>query len=171
MIKRKRMVPETTKLNLVPIMDAVFIFLFFLLLSAQFVKIFEIETEAPLIREVPSSETMSKEPLNLRLKITDSKIEAVTGLDAAISASFNRGAPNHLEKLKSHLLKLRKSHPEDDYIIVSPEPKIEYSDIVKIIDAAQKVPPGTTLNIKGKDGAKSVNKIFGQIVLEPLSEP
>lgn len=170
MIKRKRLVPETTKLNLVPIMDAVFIFLFFLLLSAQFVKIFEIETEAPLIREVPSSETMSKEPLNLRLRISGSKIEALTGLDAQVSASFNRSSPKHLAKLKAHLLKLRKSHPDDDYIIVSPDPKIEYSDIVKIIDAAQKVPAGTKLNIKAKEGAKQINKIFSQVVLEPLSE-
>jgi biopolymer transport protein ExbD len=38
---RKRKKPEE-KLNLVPIMDSVFIFIFFLLMSASFLKIYEI---------------------------------------------------------------------------------------------------------------------------------
>lgn len=171
MIKRKRVVPETTKLNLVPIMDAVFIFLFFLLLSAQFVKIFEIETEAPLVREVPSNQKMSEEPLNLRLKITRSKVEVLTGIDGNISKSFNRSDKNMLDKMKKHLLSLRLSHPDDDYVIVSPDPAIEYKQIIEIIDGAQKLPEGRrTIELKNGTEKTVINKIFSQVILEPLGE-
>lgn len=168
MIKRKRMVPETTKLNLVPIMDAVFIFLFFLLLSAQFVKIFEIETQTPLIREVPSTESFSKEPLNLRLNITKSQVEVLTGIDGNVQKSFTRGT-NYLGKLKSYLYSLRLKHPDDDYIIVSPEEGIAYKNIVTLIDAAQALPNGES-ELELTNG-KKIKKIFSQVILEPLSEP
>ena len=38
-----------TKPNLIPIMDAVFIFIFFLLMSAQFIDIYEINSDAPAV--------------------------------------------------------------------------------------------------------------------------
>ena len=69
MFKKIRREDKLEKLNLVPIMDAVFIFIFFLLFSAQFIKLFEIETEAPIVNEVPSNKPLEKEPLNLKLKV------------------------------------------------------------------------------------------------------
>ena len=48
-VGRKLKKPE--KLNLVPILDSVFIFIFFLLMSAQFVDVFEIGSSLPMTKE------------------------------------------------------------------------------------------------------------------------
>ncbi len=50
---RKRKKKGYAPLNLVPIMDAVFIFIFFLIMSSSFVKMFEIQSDVPIISDAP----------------------------------------------------------------------------------------------------------------------
>ena len=45
---RRKKKPDE-KLNLVPIMDSVFIFIFFLLMSAQFIHVMEIGSPVPIL--------------------------------------------------------------------------------------------------------------------------
>ena len=170
MFKRNREVPELERLNLVPIMDAVFIFIFFLLFSAQFIKIFEIETSAPVVSEVPTDVKVENDPLNLIVKVYDRKIEVMTGVDQNIEETYFMADDDYIEKLKEKLVKLRISHPKDDYAIISPIASIKYDEIIKIIDAVQSIPKGKVVKINNKGESKELSKIFTQIVLEPLSE-
>ena len=54
--------------NIIPILDAVFIFIFFLLMSAQFIKYFTIHSDTPSVKMINSSEKESKDSLKLGLR-------------------------------------------------------------------------------------------------------
>jgi biopolymer transport protein ExbD len=171
MIRREREIPPETKLNLIPIMDAVFIFIFFLLFSAQFIKIFEIETDAPLVSQVPEETVLEKEPLNLTVKIFKTKVVIYTGIDQKEYKSYSKLKKSFELDIKADLILLRKKHPNESHAIVTPEPNTEYDEIIKTLDLVQKLPEGMdyfNVRIKGKEVMKS--KIFNQIVLEPLDE-
>ncbi len=158
------------RLNIVPIMDAVFIFIFFLLFSAQFIKIFEIEMDAPIVSDVPDDKKIKEDPLNLKIKIYKSKIEVITGLDEVLEEIFFKRDTNYKTKVKKLLVDLRVKHPKDDYAIISPLPNIRYDEIVEVIDLVQTIPEGTKVEIV-KDGEQaSLRKIFSQVVLEPMNE-
>ena len=170
MFKKKREIPDLERLNLVPIMDAVFIFIFFLLFSAQFIKIYEIETNAPIVSEVPSNEELEKDPLNLVVKIYERKIELLKGVDQKVFETYFTKDENYIESLKDKLVEIRKSHPDDDYVILSPISVIPYREIIKLIDIVQKVPKGEKIVLETKKGRKLLTKLFSQLVLEPLDE-
>lgn len=168
--RRKKEEPQLERLNIVPIMDAVFIFIFFLLFSAQFVKIFEIETEAPIISEVPQDVKIDDEPLNLILKVYNDKIELLTGIDQNLRKTYYKDEKNYKQLIKDELMKLRFSFPKDDQAIISPKPDIEYEEIIKTIDIVQTIPKDEELivQVDGKD--QKLKKIFTQIVLEAMDE-
>lgn len=168
--RREREEHKLERLNLVPIMDAVFIFIFFLLFSAQFIKIFEIETEAPVVSEVPENQKMDKDPLNLIVKVYQRKIEVLKGIDQDVVKTFFKDNKSYLEKIKGLVLDLRLKHPKDDYVIISPEPTIKYDEIVGVIDAVQSLPKGKVYKIRKKGQDIRLRKIFTQVVLEPIDE-
>ncbi|MGH1469516.1 MAG: biopolymer transporter ExbD [Bdellovibrionales bacterium] len=170
MFKKEKRIPELEKLNLVPIMDAVFIFIFFLLFSAQFIKIFEIETAAPIVSEVPEDVKLDKDPLNLIVKVYNRKIELVTGVDQKIESTYFKNDPKYPEKIKDNVLKLRLSHPVEDHIVISPLSDIEYDEIIQVIDMVQTLPKGKVFKVKVKEKTKVLKKIFTQLVLEPMDE-
>jgi len=84
-IGHKMKKPE--KLNLVPILDSVFIFIFFLLMSAQFVDVYEIGSSVPMMKEA-KNEKQEKDPLNLTLEVSKTQIVVKTGLRAPRSRTF-----------------------------------------------------------------------------------
>ena len=49
-MRARHVMKKPEKPNLIPIMDAVFIFIFFLLMSAQFIDLFEIGSSVPMVR-------------------------------------------------------------------------------------------------------------------------
>ena len=85
---RKRKKPEE-KLNLVPIMDSIFIFIFFLLMSASFLKIYEIGSPIPIVSdsEPPKDE---KDPLALTMVIETNEITLSRGVPSRKFRSFQR---------------------------------------------------------------------------------
>jgi biopolymer transport protein ExbD len=170
MFKNERKIPELEKLNLVPIMDAVFIFIFFLLFSAQFIKIFEIETAAPIVSEVPQDVKLDKDPLNLMVKVYQRKIELVTGVDQDIEETYFKNDTQYPEKIKKKVLSLRLKHPKEDYIVISPAPDIEYNEIIQVIDMVQTLPKDNVYKVTVDGKVRTLGKIFKQLVLEPMDE-
>lgn len=159
------------KLNLIPIMDAVFIFIFFLLFSAQFIKIYEIESDAPMVSEAPPKEKKDdKKPLNLKVKISSSEIILTKGFNDIILKSFGiLDEGEEYTELKEFVLNIRKENPDDNYIIIAPEPNVKYDGIVTIIDAVKNLPESMkTLELTVKGQPKKFRTIFEQIVLEPI---
>src|SRR5690606_36928263 len=97
------------KLNLVPILDSVFIFIFFLLMSAQFVDVYEIGSSVPMTKEA-KEEKQEKDPLNLTLEITKTKIVVKTGLRSPRSRTF---ASEQKAEIKEYLTELKRQHPKE----------------------------------------------------------
>src|SRR6478609_5191316 len=107
---RKRKRPEE-KLNLVPIMDSIFIFIFFLLMSASFLKIYEIGSPIPIVsdQEPPKDE---KDPLALTMAIETNVITVSTGIPSKVIQKFQRqeGGEFAYDAIHSFLIDIKKQH-------------------------------------------------------------
>jgi biopolymer transport protein ExbD len=161
---------EIPKLNLIPILDAVFIFIFFLLMSAQFVEIYEIGSDAPAIATV-DTEKDDKKPLNLTLKISMSSIVIKTGVEGSISSTIPRiGKEFNIEKLKSALKKIKLENIDERSIILSPTKSVSYNEVVAIMDAVtsidRKQAPMVAKSKKGN--VIKTYTLFDQIIFETV---
>jgi biopolymer transport protein ExbD len=145
--KHKMKKPE--KLNLVPILDSVFIFIFFLLMSAQFVDVYEIGSSVPMTKTAKNKD-MEKDPLNLILEITKNEIIVKTGLRSQNSRTF---ISEQKKELKDYLGELKKKHPNESTMILKADPKISFQNLIAVIDSTQN-------QKNGKD------QLFPQIVFD-----
>ena len=137
------------KLNLVPILDSVFIFIFFLLMSAQFVDVYEIGSSVPMTKEA-KEEKQEKDPLNLTLEVTKTQIIVKTGLRSPRSRTF---ASEQKNEIKEYLTELKRQNPKENTMILKADPKISFQNLVTVIDTTQ----------TSKD---SKEKLFEQIVFD-----
>jgi biopolymer transport protein ExbD len=137
------------KINLVPILDSVFIFIFFLLMSAQFVDVYEIGSSLPMTKEAPEKKN-EKDPLNLTVEIDKERITVKTGLKNLKSRSF---ASTDKEEIRKYLTELKRSHPQENTMILKSNPKVSFQNLVSVIDSTQ----------ANKD---SKEKLFEQIVFD-----
>lgn len=135
--RKKKVLP---KLNLIPILDSVFIFIFFLLLSTQFVQTHEIGTEAPSVRstDIPHK----KNPLNLTANITKEGIILTTGLQDTVYrkiAMTNEGSKKEydVKKFRKTLFEIKAKHKKESSIVFKPDRKVKYQDIIALMDAAR----------------------------------
>ena len=126
------------KLNLVPILDSVFIFIFFLLMSAQFVEVYEIGSSLPMMKE-SKNEEKEKDPLNLTIEVTKSEIVIKTGLRSQRSRTF---ASLQREEIRTYLQELKRQYPKEQTMILRADPKISFQNLITVIDGTQKGPDG-----------------------------
>lgn len=134
---RKRKRPEE-KLNLVPIMDSVFIFIFFLLMSASFLKIFEIGSPIPIISDKePPKQT--KDPLALALTLETNQLILLRGVPQREIQRFKRlpDGTFDYEAIHSSLIEIKKKHVDEDSIIFEPVGDLTYEEIIKVMDAVR----------------------------------
>lgn len=137
------------KLNLVPILDSVFIFIFFLLMSAQFVDVYEIGSSVPMTREA-KQEKEEKDPLNLTLEITKTQIVVKTGLRSPASKTFT---VEQKSEMTAYLTELKRKHPQENTMILKADPKVSFQNLVSVIDTSQ-------------GGKERKEKLFEQIVFD-----
>lgn len=166
----KRKIKKLAKLNLIPIMDAVFIFIFFLLMSAQFLEIREISSDAPSVAEV-EVEKMKKEPLNLMLEISDKTIKVKTGFDANLKKTFTslEGEFN-LDAIQAYIVSLKSQYIEEETVVLKPDTTVAYEKIVQIMDTVRSIKYGKTpvvgKNTKGE--TIQTNVLFDKIVFDAV---
>lgn len=142
-------IKKPEKLNLVPILDSVFIFIFFLLMSAQFVDVYEIGSSVPMMKE-SKDEKIEKDPLNLTLEITKTQIIVKTGLRSPISRTF---ASEEKKQIKEYLIELKRKNPKENTMILKADPKISFQNLVTVIDSTQ-------------NPKESKDQLFPQIVFD-----
>lgn len=163
---RKRKKPEG-KLNLIPIMDSIFIFIFFLLMSASFLKIYEIGSDVPIISD-SEPETKDKNPLALTLKIDTQEMTLARGIPSQTIRSFTRQADGqfNLEELHAVLVDLKKQHLNENSIIFEPVGDLTYDDIVRIMDAVRKLnKTDEAIYRTNKDGVdEKLKELFSKII-------
>lgn len=136
------------KLNLVPILDSVFIFIFFLLMSAQFVDVYEIGSKLPMTKE--ADQDIKKDPLNLTVEIKKDEIVVKTGLRTIASKSFSW---EDEAQIKSYLHDLKLKNKEENTMIVRADKKLSFQELVRAIDLTQKP-------------SEDTQKLFEQIVFD-----
>jgi len=142
-------IKKPEKLNLVPILDSVFIFIFFLLMSAQFVDVYEIGSSVPMTKEA-KDEKQEKDPLNLTLEVTKTQITVKTGLRNPRSRTF---ASEQKKEMKDYLVELKRQNPKENTMILRADPKISFQNLVTVIDTTQV-------------SKESKEKLFEQIVFD-----
>lgn len=168
---RKRKKPEE-KLNLVPIMDSVFIFIFFLLMSASFLKIYEIGSPIPIVsdQEPPKDK---KDPLALTMIIETNEITLSAGVPLKVIQKFSRqpdGLFNY-DEIHTALINIKKQNTDEDSIIFAPNGDLTYDEIVKIMDAVRVLYKTDEAIFKtNKDGIdEKMKDLFNQIIFSNLS--
>lgn len=156
------------KLNVIPILDAVFIFIFFLLMSAQFLKVYEIGSDAPAVTTIDEKKD-KRPPLNLILDISNSKIIVKTGLDENIYKSIPKNNKDYdLATLKKALTELKKSNIDESSIIFRPNSKVPYKKLVKIMDAVRDLEKGKIAGKNKKGRVVETTTLFNQIIFETI---
>ena len=112
--KRRTKKEGSDKLNLVPILDSVFILIFFLLLSAQFIKIFEISSNVPIVssKEPPKPK---KPLLNLTIDIKEKEVVVLTGNPGRTVEKFPIDEEGAFDQEKLHSLMVEIKKKEDQY--------------------------------------------------------
>lgn len=167
--RRKKRPDE--KLNLVPIMDSIFIFIFFLLMSAQFLHVMEIGSPVPIVsdQEPPKKE---KDPLALQLIIEEKQLVLTKGLNKQIVGRYPRQVDGSYQLVELHqsLIEIKKQELEDETIIFQPEWDLTYEEIVKIMDAVRMLnKTDEAIFIKDKDGVDVRAKtLFSKIIFGNL---
>ncbi len=167
---RKRKKPDE-KLNLVPIMDAIFIFIFFLLMSATFLKINEVGSDVPIISdsEPPKDE---KDPLALTLVVDTNEMTLSRGVPSKPIQKFARlpDGTFNTEELHTVLVGLKKQFVQENSILFEPVGDLTYEEIVKIMDAVRKLnKTDEAIYRPNKDGIdEKLKELFSKIVFSNL---
>ena len=147
-MKTGRKIKRPEKLNLVPILDSVFIFIFFLLMSAQFVDVYEIGSSVPMTQQLPDK--TEKDPLNLTLEISATEIIMKYGTKNPTSRTFSM---DNKEQLREEIIALKAKYPQENTVIVKSQPKVNFQSVVTVIDHTR-APAGSS------------QKYFEQIVFD-----
>ena len=163
---RKRKKIKVPAPNLIPILDAVFIFIFFLLVSANYIKIFEIKSDIPIISNREQEKSKEK-PLALSLKILSTKIEIHSGIPSKLVQIIDRnGSSYNLNIVHDFLVKMKKKHKDERTIILEPMVNLTYEKIIEIMDTVRllnKTDPA--FYKKDKDGFDiKVEELFDNII-------
>lgn len=155
---------QIQKINLTPIMDTIFIFIFFLLMSSQFININQIGTDAPIISEI-NPEKDPKKPLNLTLVVSENQVIVKTGLEEKIEGNYTF---EQFDELNEKLLELKQNNPSEKTAILRPDTRVKYQDIVKVIDIAKEIQKENVLvtSVSSNGIETKSNKLFDQIVFE-----
>jgi biopolymer transport protein ExbD len=158
-------------INLVPILDAVFILIFFLLMSAQFVKIYEIGSNVPIISnsEPPKDK---KKPLALTLTISKRGFKLASGVPSRTIKSISKTDDGKYDLIALHdyLINIKKNNLSEEVIVFEPVVDLTYEDIVKIMDSVRMLKKtDDTLFKKDKDGIDvQIKTLFSKIMFGNL---
>jgi len=167
---RKYKNKQVEKPNLIPILDSVFIFIFFLLMSANFVKIYEIQSDVPIISNKAPPKKQRKQ-LNLTLKIHPNSLSLHKGNNEKLMKRFGKNEKGDYDtySLRQYLIKLKKDlikkNRDEDSIIFMPKANISYEDLIKVMDSVRHLSDMEDIwrkNANGED--EKVTKLFDNII-------
>lgn len=161
MLKRRKYEFENAeKLNLLPLMDAIFIFIFFLLSSSDMNDFREISPAIRKISELTESSEIKDDPLNLKIIASYERLIIQKGLEETVVKSIEGFGEEQLRELSDSILLLKKQYSKENNIIVLPAKQFRFEDIIKVLDAIKQ----PQLVTKGDE----TPAIFENIALEPL---
>jgi biopolymer transport protein ExbD len=151
--------------SLIPVMDAMFTLIFFLLMSSSFLKLNEISSNIPFVSE---DDKIQDQKLGLTIQVNTDNIQILTGTPSLIYKSIPRladGAYN-LEQLRIELIKLKKSHSKEITALLEPVADITYEELVNIMDNVRETKnTDETIYLKDEKGIDvQTNQLFSNII-------
>jgi biopolymer transport protein ExbD len=151
--------------SLIPVMDAMFTLIFFLLMSSSFLKLNEISSNIPFVSE---DDKIKDQNFGLTIQVNTDNIQILTGTPSQIYKSIPRavdGAYN-LEQLRIELIKLKKSHPKEITALLEPVADITYEELVNIMDNVRETKnTDETIYFKDEKGIDvQTNQLFSNII-------
>lgn len=160
-----------TELNLVPIMNLFTALIPFLLLSAAFIQVKVINASVPVIDDGSdvADPAADERPVVVNVQITPAGYEVSAAGDllsekelAAYKRAFrkNRGGYDKAG-LAKHLSAIKSRHPKSDTVIIVPDKKIRYEEIISVMDTARE-----RSGSRQADGKK--NYLFPKVVVATL---
>lgn len=163
---RKKSRGETANINLIPILDAVFIFIFFLLMSTKYIKIFEIQSYVPRYSSNISVKK-KKPPLSLVLMATSRGLTLYSGNNAEKLKYFPKNGLKYAhDALHNFLVLLKLQHTDERSIVFEPRDNVSYEDLISIMDSVRTL-RSTDPSIYTKDSAGlevKVDVLFNDII-------
>lgn len=126
------------KLNLIPVMDVMLVFIFFLLMAGTFKNVYEVGSDVPIISDFDTTGD-EKDPLALTLAIKNNEIVLSSGVPSRLIQKFSRQANGlfNYEELHAVLVGIKKNHIQANSIIFEPVDDLTYEEIVKIMDSVR----------------------------------
>lgn len=162
---RKRKKP-VKNLNLIPILDSVFIFIFFLLMSANFIEFHEIQSNVPIVSS--NSKPPKKKPLALMVQILPGSLKVYRGVEARLIKTIGKlpDGKYDLESLHDYLVKLKVRFKKEKSIMLEPLTDVNYQVLVQIMDAVRQFrTTDPAVFIKDKNNMdKKIQQLFPDIV-------
>ena len=162
---RKRKKP-VKNLNLIPILDSVFIFIFFLLMSANFINFNEIQSNVPIVSN--KTPPPKKKPLALMVQILPGSLKVFRGVNTRLIKTIGKlpDGQYDLESLHDVLVKLKLKYKKEKSIMLEPLTDINYQTLVEIMDSVRQFrTTDPAVFIKDKDNMdKKVQALFPDIV-------
>lgn len=162
---RRRTPKKQEELNLVPILDAVFIFIFFLLFTASFTKyknmksVFPVSSSSPVITDKPR--------LNLIIEIEENKISIYRDTPSILFKEINKENNQfNFSDFHQTLVTLKKEFPNENTAILIPKFDYNYEQIVNFIDKIRLLEKtDEAIYIKKQDGTDSKSEtLFGEVI-------
>ncbi|MBL7664568.1 MAG: biopolymer transporter ExbD [Bacteriovoracaceae bacterium] len=158
---------EEKRIDLVPIMDSIFIFIFFLLMSTNFINVLEISSDIPIISSEPEPENKEK-PLALMVSVAQNTITVSTGVPSKVVKTIGKNDEGkyNLEELRDFLVTIKKSNPKEEMVILEPTVDLEYEILVNIMDALRLLrKTDDAIYRRNKDGLdEKVETLFSNII-------
>ena len=155
-VRSKRRVKEM-KPDLIPIMDGVFIMIFFLLAIGNFIKINEIGSDLPIYR-VNANPNPEKLKFSLRVLISKTNVKLINDVNQDVLFESDFNSDPKLGLLSQKVIELKQKYSDQDRAIITPEENVQYLQLVKVLDAVRQYRPA---------GLDTENvKLFNQFVFE-----
>lgn len=134
--RRRKISSDSPRLNLVPMVDAMFNILFFILITSAFISILQIPS--PLATVSDKEPPLDKPPLALTLSIDEGKIIVSSGIPSKTIQTFQKSELDYpWDEIHLYLIDLKKKYPLENTAILEPDKAVAYKDIIKLMDAAR----------------------------------
>ncbi len=150
MRRRKKELPVSGDINVIPFIDMLSVIIIFLIMVSAFLNLGIVESSMPVAGGAPSAEVAQQkkqqeqqEKLDLTIIITD-KGFYIGGAGAILQQRSGEPTipkkPNgeyDYQALNNKLWEIKQTYPNEWTVIILPEDQIEYQVIIKTMDAAR----------------------------------
>lgn len=136
-------------------------------MSAQFIKLYEIGSDIPMISSAPPPKDQKK-PLALTLTIKKDRLTLSSGIPSKVIKTFNKISPDQYDLVSLHdfLVQVKIKNTHEDSIIFEPIVDLTYDELIKIMDSVRVLEKtDEAIYTKDKDGVDiRVKALFQKIV-------